>query len=903
MFPKKLVIIVFASLVILGCSEQSSVELMDNAKQAIAEKKYKEAEVLLKGVVSSNLSNPSANLQLANVYYFQGEFANAIKQYRKIEEHTLIDAESLRFWLQSLLFSENFSGLEDVLTDYSDIVSPSVYQYYSYKILPYQGNLSVGEVPSEKGALEGLNRCIFGGKYMQNEVADCLKLLLPSTEPEVLYEVMKSSIRHNDSDSFLSSIGFLSAAFPESELFQIIHSEALVRNRLYEGASNVIKPLIEKYPNHALLNYLSAVISFEQKNFAESKKKSEKALQNGLKSKPVRLIAAMSAFSLRDFEQAYKQFEIVADEISSSSPEYRVYISTLLALGYASEAAEAIRTIDSVSADDLPLVSSTANVLASIKSEHQAMSLLELFDEILDGESDSYVQLNLQKLALDDLSALTNLESLNENQNNIAVKVGLASYYLSNNDFSKASEMATEISKVEGKEYTSKVIEALIAFRSNSPDTLKKFENLLKLDEYSIPGLFFFINYYIAAEEWLSAKKASNKLLQVIPNSPLAISKHVKILTETEERQLLLSFLSQVHKSNPDNANLASLYAAELLKGGEVSKALNILERYPVTVNNKPLFWVTLINATSLNGDIEGAKNISRKWLSLVPHYKPAILLAANVHEKFGEINTSIDILKKGSRQYAGDSEIKLLLASNYLNIGQISSAKKELRELGPDVKATLPYLFVKGQIALEEGKFEDARYMLGRYYDKHKSYDAFVLLVEALRELRETSEAISVAESYLYENQNDERVTLFLAELYIQTNHKKAIALYEKLVEKGKTEAFLLNNLAWLYHVNGNSEKGLEYAQSAVNKESNNADYLDTLGMIQLRLGNLSKSAELLNSSFELAPKNVLIALHYAEALVAIGNKERAEIILAPYMQRSDELDREIERLLNSKY
>ena len=59
----------------------------------------------------------------------------------------------------------------------------------------------------------------------------------------------------------------------------------------------------------------------------------------------------------------------------------------------------------------------------------------------------------------------------------------------------------------------------------------------------------------------------------------------------------------------------------------------------------------------------------------------------------------------------------------------------------------------------------------------------------------------------------------------------------------------------------------------------------------------------ELLNSSFELAPKNVLIALHYAEALVAIGNKERAEIILAPYMQRSDELDREIERLLNSKY
>ncbi len=902
MFPKTLVSIISASLIILGCSEQSSIELMDKAKQAIAEKEYKEAEVLLKGAVSSDLSNPTANLQLANVYYFQGEFDNAIKQYRKIKKYALIDAESLRFWLQSLLFSESFSAIEDILTNYRDIMSPSVYQYYAYKTMPNQGNHSVGEVTPAEGALDGLNRCIFGGKYTQNEVSTCLKLLMPSTEPEVLYEVMKSSLRNNDSESFLSSIGFLSAAFPESELFQIIHSEALVRNRLYEEASNVIKPLIKKYPNQALLNYLSAVISFEQKNFAESKQKSEKALQNGLKNKPVRLIAAMSAFSLRDFEQAYKQFEIVADEISSSSPEYRVYISTLLALGYTSEAVDAIRSIDSISADDLPLVSSTANVLASIKSEHQAMSLLDLFDEIVEGESNSYVQLNLQKLALDDLSALTNLESLNENQENIAVKVGLASYYLSNNDFSKASEMAIEISQIGGNEYTSKVIEALIAFRSNSPDTLEKFEDLLKLDEYSIPGLFFFTNHHIAEGEWQSAKKASNKLLQVIPNSPLAISKHVKILTETEERKALVSFLSEIHKSNPDNANLASLYAAELLKDGLVPKALNILERYPITVNNKPLFWVTLINATSLNGDIEGAKNISRKWLSLVPHYKPAILLAANVHEKFGEINTSIDILKRGSRQYADDSEIKLLLASNYLNVGQISSAKKELSELGQDVKGTPPYLFVKGQIALEEGNFEDARYMLGRYYDEHKSYDAFVLLVEALRELRETSEAISLAENYLHENPNDERVSLFLAELYIQTNHKKAIALYEKLVKTGKAEAFILNNLAWLYHVNGNSEKGLKYAEGAVYKESNNADYLDTLGMIQLRLGNLSESAELLNSSFELAPKNVLIALHYAEALVAIGNKKRAEIILAPYMQRSDDLNKEIDRLLNSR-
>lgn len=901
MVLKRLAPIAIASLIVVGCSEQSSSELMSKAEKAIVDKNYQEAEIFLKSAVSSDLENQAAHLQLANVYYFQGQFDNAIKQYNKIDGSDLFDAESLRFWLQSLLFSEERNTVKKVLSEYPDEIAPAVYEYYAYKSRLSNDENFVDESLSEANSLSKLTRCISKEKRTE-VVSDCLKSIMPSTEPEVLYEVVKTSIRQNDLETFLSSIASLSAVFPKSELFQMIHSEALVRNRMFEDASLIIRPLIKKYPNQAFLNHLSAVIAFEKQNFVESKLKSEKALQRGFKNKNVRLIAAMSAFYLEDFEQAYNHFEAVAGDIDTSSPEYRIYTSTLLALGYTYEATEAIKSIGSVSVDDLPLVSSTANVLASIKNEAEAISLLELFDEIVDGQSESYVLLNLQKLALDDVSALSNLESLNENEDDMAVKVGLASYYLSNNEFSKALMIAEEMAQTSDGVYTSKVIEALVAFRSNSADTSEKFGKLLELDEFSIPALFYFTNYYADKGQLQDAKEASKKLLQVIPRSVLAISEHIRVLSELGKREALIDFLVKAHEANSNDANVAALYAAELLKEGMVSKAHAILNSYPLTVNNKPLFWITLINATSLKGDTKGAKTIAKEWLALVPHYKPAILLAANVHEKHGDVNTSIDILKKGERHYPSDYEIKLLLASNYLNIGRISSAKQKLNELNPEVKNTLPYYFVEGQIALEEGHYEDAKRMLGRYFEKHKSYDAFVLLINALRALNETSEAVSVAEKYLQENHNDKRVSLFLAELYIQTDHKKAIAQYERLLKEGEAEAFLLNNLAWLYHVNGKSEQGLEYAKSAVDRESNNAEYLDTLGMIQLRLGRQSESVVLLEQAFELTPQNTLIALHYAEALVLVGQKRRAEIVLAPYLKRSNALDKEIQRVLNGE-
>lgn len=902
MILKKLAPIVFVIAStgnLIGCAEQSSTDSAKKAELAIAGKKYQEAEVFLKNAVSSDLDNQYLNLQLANVYYFQGKFNNALKQYEKISNEDVLTPESIHYWLQSLLFNEDIAGIKAVVSKYQDTIAAPVFNYYSQKVnlprIQSQNNANQQEASS----LGKLVSCISDDGSENVTRTKCLRALIPPKEPEPLYELAKHSIKENELDAFLFAISSLSSIFPESELFQIVHAEALVRSGLLDEGSSVLVPLLTKYPEQPLVNYLKSVIEFENKNFSVSKLTSEKALQNGLNNNNARLIAALSAYYLQDFEQAYNHFRFVIGDINKSSPEYRIYTSTLLALGYTSEAAVAIKSIESVSVEDLPLVSSTANVLASINESSEAISLLGLFDEIVDGESEAYVKLNLQKLALDDVSALSNLEALNSTESDTSVKVGLASYYLSQNDFKKALAIAEELRRNEGERYTSKVIEALVAYHSGDEGVQQKFNTLFEYDEYSLPALFFFANFDLENNESEKALVSSKKLLQIIPESILAISTHARILSAMGNRKLLLDFLSDVSKSSADDPNLAALYAAEVLKDGMVEKSLSILSGFNLTINNKPLFWVTLINASFLSGDTVGAKKIALEWLTLVPNYKPAFMLAANLHEKQGDLNGSINLLKRAEKKFPRDDKIKLLLASNYLNNGSVTIAKQKIKELSRETKSSISFLLVDGQVDLIEGEYQSAKEKLGQYFSEYKSYDAFLLLVTVLKKLDEMSEAALLAEQYLDYNGFDDRVSVFLAELYIQLDHKKAIKLYEKIIENGVKSASALNNLAWLYHVNDESKKGVKYAEMAVEMDENNAEYKDTLGMIRLRLGDAPRALTLLQSAFRLAPGNILIALHYAEALVVSEQKGKAEIVLSPYLNRSRKLDEEIERVL----
>ncbi len=78
------------------------------------------------------------------------------------------------------------------------------------------------------------------------------------------------------------------------------------------------------------------------------------------------------------------------------------------------------------------------------------------------------------------------------------------------------------------------------------------------------------------------------------------------------------------------------------------------------------------------------------------------------------------------------------------------------------------------------------------------------------------------------------------LATLYLKSGRlERAKIIYNELLEKNPSRAEISNNLAWVYYQEGNSEKALSVIETAFkNGAQRNYDILDTLGMIDCRLG-----------------------------------------------------------------
>lgn len=882
-----------------GCSSETSEEQLRQSKQAIERGEYKKAELIAKNVLIENGMSTEASIQLGTAYYFQGEFESALKEFDKLKNIDEMDGTIVRLWLQSLLFTDSLHQIKNVLSSHESKLPKDVAYYYSKKA----GRDA--ELPDFAGDSRGffqVARCISDATRRIKNTVDCIELAKNTDDNEYYYELATYAKYEGRHEVFLNAVATLAKAFPQSAMFQMLNADALVRNKEFEKAETKIAPLLEKYPDQGFLNYLKSVVRFERQDFEGSKSFAEKALQNGVDNTKTRLIAAISAYNLEAFEQAHNHFGSIVSTLSKESPEYRIYLSTLLALGYKEKAISALEEIDNVSLRDLPLYTSAARALSSSNEPEEALTMLKRFDNLVEGETDTFVELNINKLALDDLNALANLESLDKTRPSNSIKTALASFYLSRNELDKAAKIAAQLSQYEGGLYDAKVIEALIAMKQDESDVSEKFNVLFELDKNSLPALFYFINQSIEAAQYDQALALSERLQKQIPGSVIAVTTHIKVLSSMKRDEALISFLESIYQKDEQNVNIASLYASELFNQGHASEAKQVLSNFSIDSAAKPIFWLTLIKTESVLGNTEVAKKLAKKWVTIVPDYKPAVLIASNLFEADGDYAESIRILRKATLAFPNDNDIKLLLASNLLSINDVRSAKKIVNN-SPSLKQMgLSYSLIAGRLALVDYKFGEAQEHLELYYNKHMSYDALMLLLQAYRGQKAIGKAIQACESYIESNGIDPRVSLYVAELYIKTDHNKAIMHYERLLRNGADSALVLNNLAWLHHVNSRNDKALKYAERAVKVEGDNPDYLDTLGMIYLRLNRVNEAEVILKTAYNIAPTNLSILLHYAEASVSAGNIGRAESMLTPITGQSDELDEEIKRILNSK-
>jgi tetratricopeptide (TPR) repeat protein len=95
------------------------------------------------------------------------------------------------------------------------------------------------------------------------------------------------------------------------------------------------------------------------------------------------------------------------------------------------------------------------------------------------------------------------------------------------------------------------------------------------------------------------------------------------------------------------------------------------------------------------------------------------------------------------------------------------------------------------------------------------------------------------------------------------------AAAAYDKVlaVTDGRN-VMVLNNMAYAQTMLGNHDAALKFGRRALKEAPNNPSVLDTAGWAQFRSGkDIDEARRLLRRAAQLAPKNVTIRAHLAEA------------------------------------
>ena len=123
-------------------------------------------------------------------------------------------------------------------------------------------------------------------------------------------------------------------------------------------------------------------------------------------------------------------------------------------------------------------------------------------------------------------------------------------------------------------------------------------------------------------------------------------------------------------------------------------------------------------------------------------------------------------------------------------------------------------------------------------------------------------------------------------AEIYVYTNigrhalnsgaNNEARDAFEKVLQIEPNNVLALNNLAWMYHLQGRL-KALELAEKAHSLNPESVSVLDTLGWILLGHGENERAVQLLARAAETQAGEGDIKYHYAVALQRIGRHEEA--------------------------
>jgi putative PEP-CTERM system TPR-repeat lipoprotein len=336
-------------------------------------------------------------------------------------------------------------------------------------------------------------------------------------------------------------------------------------------------------------------------------------------------------------------------------------------------------------------------------------------------------------------------------------------------------------------------------------------------------------------------------------------------------------WLEKAHAENPEASGPAIQLAAHYLRTNEADKALTLTRKMQTANPANPDLLDLMGQAQLAKKDLSGALETYSKLVGLAPKSAPAQLRLATVHQLMKNDTAASKDLKRAIALQPGFVPAYLAQAEVALRSNLPDEALATARQLQKVPGQQAVGLMLEGDVMFQQKKPALALPLYEKAFALAKSPKLMIGIHRALVQSGKEKEAEQRLAQWTREHPEDAMTAMYAAEANIaRKQYKAAIAQLEAILKRDPDNAAALNNLAWTYQQE-KDPKALETAERAYRLAADSAPVLDTLGVILTERGDARRAVELLQKAVNLAPNDLDLRLHLAQALAKAGDKVNA--------------------------
>lgn len=886
---------VLAVLSLAACKNEDSPEaLLASARSYEAKGDIKAAIIQLKNALQKRPENGEARLLLGRLSLQAGDPVSAEKELRKALEYGQGPDAVLPLLAQSLLEQGQSDKLLAELGD-RKLTDPAASAAFLSAIGTAQ--LQLGKRAEARASFEaattlapalvaaqlGMARALAAeGKFAEAiQLVDRVIAANPNAAEAYGLQADLHMIR-GDSAAAKALLEKAVAANPALLPARYALIQVLINEEQFDAATAQLEEARKLRSGDLKASYFEAMIAFGRKDLAKAREASQAVLKRAPEHVPTLVLAG--AIELQSGQTAAA--ESYLRKAISISPQHsgarRLLVRAYLGSNQPAKAMELIQPLVSAGTRLDPqmqlLAGETYMATGDLK---QASSFFAAASDFRQQAPIARTRLGQIALAsgnpdagIKELESVTGLEGA-PMQADMALIVG----YVRTKDLDKALAAANAfVKKNPQSPLAQQVLGAVYAARKDNAAARIAYSRAVELNSTYLPAIANLARLDLIDKKPADARKRFEAVVAKEPTNEMALLGLAEILTRTgAPAEEVSAVLQKAVSANPQSANARLALIGFYNRTKDSRAALSAAQDATASLPNDLRIMGALAQAQEAAGDTNQAIETYGRMASRDAQSTMPLIRLAAIYAKRTEYAKAIDLLRRAQKISPNDPAIARDLVLAHLLSGKADDALKDAKALQTGSARAVGFA-LEGDVYAATKRWPEAERAYREALKVDPNSESIVLkLYGTLAGANKAAEAEAVGRKWLAEHPKDTVVRSYLAERALRAkNYREASSLYQAVIAQQPDNVVALNNLAWAAG-QLNDPKAISYAERAVQLAPTSAPALDTLGVLLVAKGDVTKGVELLAKAAAIAPNRPDIRFNYAKALAKAGRAEEA--------------------------